>query len=174
MMAKMKKSKKGFTLVELIVVIAIIAIIAAVAVPTTISYVNKAKLTTAASEAADLANSVNTHIQSEAAMGSVDLSTAAKAAEILQVVLPEPKVMAEDGATVTFVITPADRKLVVTVNTNLGVADEAEAESAGGSLVADNKLGATKTIVLPAGITIPGAESTFVLEFNGTQWAPQA
>lgn len=171
MMAKMKKSKKGFTLVELIVVIAIIAIIAAVAVPTTISYVNKAKLTTAASEAANLADSVNTHIQSEAAMGSVDLSTAAKAAEILQVVLPEPKALTEDNASVTFAITTADRKLVVTVNTGLGVADEAEAEKAGGSLVGDSQLGATKTIVLPAGITIPGTDQTFTLKFNGTQWA---
>ena len=46
MIANLKKNKKkGFTLVELIVVIAIIAIIAAVAVPTTISYVNKAKVT---------------------------------------------------------------------------------------------------------------------------------
>ena len=44
MIANLKKNKKkGFTMVELIVVIAIIAIIAAVAVPTTISYVQKAR-----------------------------------------------------------------------------------------------------------------------------------
>lgn len=50
--------KKGFTLVELIVVIAIIAIIAAVAVPTTISYVNKAKLAVAEQEVENLMNTI--------------------------------------------------------------------------------------------------------------------
>lgn len=45
MLTKMrKKGKKGFTLVELIVVIAIIAILAAVAVPTTMHFVEKAKI----------------------------------------------------------------------------------------------------------------------------------
>ena len=45
MLSKFKqKSKKGFTLVELIVVIAIIAILAAVAIPTTLHFVEKAKI----------------------------------------------------------------------------------------------------------------------------------
>lgn len=45
MLSKFKqKSKKGFTLVELIVVIAIIAILAAVAIPTTMHFVDKAKI----------------------------------------------------------------------------------------------------------------------------------
>lgn len=61
MIANLKKNKKkGFTLVELIVVIAIIAIIAAVAVPTTISYVNKAKVSTADQEATELMNTLTT------------------------------------------------------------------------------------------------------------------
>lgn len=61
MIANLKKNKKkGFTLVELIVVIAIIAIIAAVAVPTTISYVNKAKVSTAYNEAVELGNNLQT------------------------------------------------------------------------------------------------------------------
>lgn len=45
MISRLKKNgKKGFTLVELIVVIAIIAILAAVAVPTTMHFVEKAKI----------------------------------------------------------------------------------------------------------------------------------
>lgn len=61
MIANLKKNKKkGFTLVELIVVIAIIAIIAAVAVPTTISYVNKATVSTARNEAVELLNNLQT------------------------------------------------------------------------------------------------------------------
>lgn len=176
MMAKMKKSKKGFTLVELIVVIAIIAIIAAVAVPTTISYVNKAKLTTAASEASNLADSINTQIQSDAAMASVDLSTGEKCATLLQTVLPEPKVMADANAVVTFQFSEAGKKLVVTVNTGLKVADADEAASAGGALVETDKLGATKTIVLPAGVEAPttNTTTTFTLKFQGSKWAAQA
>ena len=61
MIANLKKSKKkGFTLVELIVVIAIIAIIAAVAVPTTIKYVNEARVTTAKSETNSILSTIET------------------------------------------------------------------------------------------------------------------
>lgn len=54
----MRGKKKGFTLVELIVVIAIIAIIAAVAVPTTIKYVNEAKVSMAENETLNLMNTI--------------------------------------------------------------------------------------------------------------------
>lgn len=43
MIKKLKKSKKGFTLVELIVVIAIIGVLAAVLVPQYIQYIEKSK-----------------------------------------------------------------------------------------------------------------------------------
>ena len=43
MIEKLKKSKKGFTLVELIVVIAIIGVLAAVLVPQYIQYIEKSK-----------------------------------------------------------------------------------------------------------------------------------
>lgn len=58
----MRGKKKGFTLVELIVVIAIIAIIAAVAVPTTIRYVNEAKVTMAENEALNLMNTITSSL----------------------------------------------------------------------------------------------------------------
>lgn len=48
---KMKKNKKGFTLVELIVVLVILAILAAIAVPTFNGYINKAKEKQSAAEA---------------------------------------------------------------------------------------------------------------------------
>lgn len=51
-----KKSKKGFTMVELIVVIAIIAIISAVAIPTTIVYVGKSRISTAATEVGNISS----------------------------------------------------------------------------------------------------------------------
>ena len=58
MLSRLKKSKKGFTLVELIVVIAIIAIMAAVAVPLTMNYVGKAKKATAESDAGTIASNI--------------------------------------------------------------------------------------------------------------------
>lgn len=44
MKEKMKKSKKGFTLVELIVVIAIIGVLAMLITPSIMGYVNKSKI----------------------------------------------------------------------------------------------------------------------------------
>ncbi|MFL8466371.1 type IV pilin protein, partial [Clostridioides difficile] len=47
---KLKKNKKGFTLVELLVVIAIIGILAVVAVPALFSNINKAKVASVESD----------------------------------------------------------------------------------------------------------------------------
>lgn len=75
MIANLKKSKKkGFTLVELIVVIAIIAIIAAVAVPTTIKYVNEAKVTTAKSETSSVLSTIETGFSEIVATGNGQVS----------------------------------------------------------------------------------------------------
>lgn len=90
MIANLKKNKKkGFTLVELIVVIAIIAIIAAVAVPTTISYVNKAKISTADQEATELMNTLNTAM-TDLALNS-DEVTSETFVNLLKSVMPETK-----------------------------------------------------------------------------------
>jgi type IV pilus assembly protein PilA len=48
---KLKKDKKGFTLVELIVVLVIIAVLAAIAIPAMTGYIDKSKEKTAISEA---------------------------------------------------------------------------------------------------------------------------
>lgn len=52
-------NKKGFTLVELVVVIAIIGVLAAILVPTMMSYIRKAKLKSANSNAKIVFNTVN-------------------------------------------------------------------------------------------------------------------
>ncbi len=61
MIKKIKKNKKGFTLIELIVVIAIIAILAAVAIPNYIAVQNRAEEATARGNAAVVAQAINTH-----------------------------------------------------------------------------------------------------------------
>lgn len=52
-------NRKGFTLVELVVVIAIIGVLAAILIPTMMSYIKKAKLKSANSNAKIVFNTVN-------------------------------------------------------------------------------------------------------------------
>lgn len=53
-------NKKGFTLLELVVVIVIIGVLAAILIPTMMSYIKKAKLKSANSNAKIVFNTVNT------------------------------------------------------------------------------------------------------------------
>jgi prepilin-type N-terminal cleavage/methylation domain-containing protein len=68
-------NKKGFTLVELVVVIAIIGVLAAILIPTMMSYIKKAKLKSANSNAKIVFNTVNsvvTDMQCEGKMLTSD------------------------------------------------------------------------------------------------------
>ena len=53
-------ANKGFTLVEVVVVIIILGIIAAIAVPSFIGYIERGRITTAATDATQLASNINT------------------------------------------------------------------------------------------------------------------
>ena len=63
-MLKLRKNKKGFTLVELIVVIAIMAVLAGTVAGVTVSQLNKSKNDTAASEIKNLLNDFETFLAS--------------------------------------------------------------------------------------------------------------
>jgi type IV pilus assembly protein PilA len=61
MLLRLKKNKKGFTLIELIVVVAILAILAAVAVPSFIGLQSKAQQGVEISDASSLAGAINVY-----------------------------------------------------------------------------------------------------------------
>ena len=142
----MRESRFGSTLVELIVVFAIIGVLAAIVVPTTLHFVDEARVEAAQVEVTSVMNSLQTNLltlATSAGGGAVEINGAA-AAEILnnyckdasEGMKAELKVEA-DGKTVTFTVTsPED--------------------------VED-----TRSFTLPNAFTA----DAFTVTHNGTQWA---
>lgn len=73
---KLRKNKKGFTLVEVIVVLVILAILAAILIPTLTGYIDKANEKAVMAEARSAVMAANTLVAEKYAGGSVTVDEA--------------------------------------------------------------------------------------------------
>ena len=110
-MLKLRKNKKGFTLVELIVVIAIMAVLAGTVAGVTVSQLNKSKNDTAASEIKNLLNDFETFLTTYD-VSLIDSEADAKdAVDAFATEKKNTKGLGEDYALLTYKAKGTDGKL---------------------------------------------------------------
>jgi len=131
-MMKLRKNKKGFTLIELMIVVAIIGILAAVAIPMYKNYMQKARFT---SSVLPLIHSVETNVGTRYALKGVFPTAGTEAANMAGDADTTCATLNSTSGGATWVFTLTSAGTVSALVTAYGSTIEAVAQTASGSRI---------------------------------------